>query len=165
MSQENSNNKLYYLVIALSVALLFLAAAQFASSQATSSEGIEHTIQVRGDAEKNIVPDTASLNIGVVVEAQTAQEATNENAALMNDVIEELKSIGLEDSEIQTSFVSVYPVYNYDDNEEALKETITQFARDKCSPYEVPKIIEIIEEMPLTAVGKIDKKVLQARRM
>lgn len=115
LSQENSN-KLYYLVIALSVALLFLAASQFASSQATSQEGIEHTIQVNGDAEKMVIPDTAILNIGVVVESQTAKEATDESAVLMNAVIEELKSIGLEDSEIQTSYVSVYPIYNYDGN-------------------------------------------------
>ena len=114
MSQDNSKSKLYYLIIAMSVALLFMAAAQFASSQSTSQEGIEHTIHVSGEAEKSVVPDTAILNIGVVVQADTAKEATDENAVLMNAVIEELKALGLEDNEIQTSFVSVYPVYDYD---------------------------------------------------
>ena len=37
------------------------------------------------------------------------------------------------------------------------------WAKDKVAPYEAPKIIEIIEEMPLTAVGKIDKKVLRVK--
>jgi len=32
--------------------------------------------------------------------------------------------------------------------------------KEKCSAYEVPKIIEFIEELPLTAVGKVDKKIL-----
>jgi len=30
------------------------------------------------------------------------------------------------------------------------------------SPYKVPKIIEFIAEMPLTTVGKIDKKALRS---
>lgn len=38
---------------------------------------------------------------------------------------------------------------------------IVDRTKDKCSPYEVPKIVEFIDEMPLTAVGKIDKKVLR----
>ncbi len=114
MSQENSNNKLYYLVIALSVALIFMAASQYASSQEAVQEDIEHTLHTSGYAEKRVVPDTATLNIGVVVQAETADEASNDNAAIMSDVIAELRAIGLEDNEIQTSFVSVNPVYNYD---------------------------------------------------
>lgn len=113
MSQEGSN-KFYYSVIALSVALLFLAAAQYASSQATSQEGVEHTIQMNGYAEKRVVPDTATVSIGVLVQSETAQNASDENAAIMTAVIEELKAIGLQDEEIQTSYVSVNPVYNYE---------------------------------------------------
>jgi len=30
-----------------------------------------------------------------------------------------------------------------------------------CSPYEVPKIIEFTKELPLTTVGKVDKKALR----
>jgi non-ribosomal peptide synthetase component E (peptide arylation enzyme) len=39
---------------------------------------------------------------------------------------------------------------------------IVRFAKENCSPYEAPKIIEFIEQMPLTVVGKIDKKALRA---
>ncbi|MBW2298615.1 MAG: hypothetical protein JRF32_13540, partial [Deltaproteobacteria bacterium] len=45
--------------------------------------------------------------------------------------------------------------------EDDLKADIIKFAKEKCSPYEVPKRIELIDEIPLTAVGKIDKKVLR----
>ena len=41
------------------------------------------------------------------------------------------------------------------------RRTLSDFAKEKCAPYEVPKNIELIDEMPLTAVGKIDKKVLR----
>ena len=64
-------------------------------------------------------------------------------------------------SEIVKAFIQIDPDYEFDGNKEALKEDITKFAKENCSPYEVPKIIEITDELPLTAVGKIDKKVLR----
>ncbi len=67
-------------------------------------------------------------------------------------------------SEIVKGFVQLDAGYDYDGDESALQEDIIRFAKENCSPYEVPKVIEIIREMPLTAVGKIDKKVLRVRK-
>jgi len=64
-------------------------------------------------------------------------------------------------SEFVKAFIQLDSTYEYDGNEEALKEDITKFAKENCSPYEVPKIIEFTDELPLTTVGKIDKKVLR----
>jgi long-chain acyl-CoA synthetase len=44
---------------------------------------------------------------------------------------------------------------------DALKMEIFAWAREKLAPYEVPKIIEFRTELPLTTVGKIDKKILR----
>jgi long-chain acyl-CoA synthetase len=67
-------------------------------------------------------------------------------------------------SEIVKAYVQLDQAYSFNGNVEALKKEINEFAKEKCAPYEVPKIIEIIEEMPLTAVGKIDKKVLRVKK-
>ena len=64
-------------------------------------------------------------------------------------------------SEIVNAYIQIDPDYEYDGNEEALKEDIINYAKKKCSPYEVPKKVHIVEELPLTAVGKVDKKVLR----
>lgn len=48
-----------------------------------------------------------------------------------------------------------------DRNEDQVKEEIIAFSKENMSPYKVPKIIEFIDEIPLTAVGKVDKKVLR----
>jgi long-chain acyl-CoA synthetase len=64
-------------------------------------------------------------------------------------------------SEIVNAYIQINPDYTYDGNEDKLKEDITTFAKENCAPYEVPKKIHIMEDMPLTAVGKIDKKVLR----
>ena len=48
-------------------------------------------------------------------------------------------------------------------DEDSLRETINAFCRDNLSPYKVPKNIFFIDRIPLTAIGKIDKKVLRTR--
>lgn len=52
---------------------------------------------------------------------------------------------------------------NYKDrpNDEVQAE-LTIFAKEKLAPYKVPKVIEIVDEMPLTGVGKVDKKRIRA---
>lgn len=67
-------------------------------------------------------------------------------------------------SELVKAYVQLDPDFNYDGDAEKLKTDIINFAKEKCSPYEVPKKVEIIEEIPLTAVGKVDKKVLRASK-
>ncbi|VVB87192.1 Uncharacterised protein [uncultured archaeon] len=112
MSQEASNNKLY---LVLAIAILLIAVILFARlpSPEVSGQKEEHTITVSGSAEKNVAPDTSSLSVGVVVEAPTAKEASNKNADSMNAVINELKNLGIQDKDIQTSFLSIQPVYKY----------------------------------------------------
>ncbi len=113
MSQEISNNKLYSVLIVLSIAILLMAFVLFARPQTITGQKDEHTLSISGSAEKNVAPDTASLSIGVVVQGPTAKEASNKNAGLMNAIINELRNIGLPDKDIQTSFLSIQPVYKY----------------------------------------------------
>ena len=44
-----------------------------------------------------------------------------------------------------------------------LEEEIRAYCRETMAPYKVPKIIEFIDEIPLTAVGKVDKKALRKK--
>ena len=65
-------------------------------------------------------------------------------------------------SEIVKAYITISPDYDYDGNEFALKDDIINYAKEKLAPYDVPKIIEIRDELPLTPVGKLDKKLLRA---
>ncbi len=93
-------------------------------------------------------------------------------SAKIEDVLSEHPAIGMialiglpnpdrPGSEIVKAVIQLDPDFEYDGNEEILKEDIINFAKENVAPYEVPKIIEIAKELPLTAVGKIDKKVLR----
>jgi len=65
-------------------------------------------------------------------------------------------------SEIVKAFIQINSDFEFDGDKEALKEDIIKFSKDNLAPYEVPKQIEITEELPLTVVGKVDKKVLRS---
>ncbi len=47
------------------------------------------------------------------------------------------------------------------EDENSLKEEIQSYLKDKLAPYEIPKMIEFRKELPLTTVGKVDKKELR----
>ena len=64
-------------------------------------------------------------------------------------------------SEIVNAYIQLNPNYEYDGNEKALKESIINYAKENCAAYEVLKVIEIVKELPLTMVGKVDKKVIR----
>jgi len=139
------------------------------TKNAIDKDGYMHTGDVAimdEDGYLTIVDRTKDM---IIVGGFKVFSSKVEDALSKHPAIGMLALIGVDNpqrpgSEIVKAYVELDPVYNYDGNEEALKEDITKFAKEKCSPYEVPKVIEIIKEMPLTAVGKIDKKVLRANK-
>ena len=90
-----------------------------------------------------------------------------EDTLTKHPAIEMVATIGIPNperpgSEIVKAFIQLDPSFEYDGNEDALKEDIIAFAKKNCSAYEVPKLLEITEELPLTVVGKVDKKILRS---
>ena len=39
-------------------------------------------------------------------------------------------------------------------------EGLQEFAAEKLAPYQIPKLLEVLDEMPRNAMGKINKKAL-----
>jgi len=58
-------------------------------------------------------PDIATLSTGVQTNAQTAQEAMTQNAALMDKLIAAVTRAGVERKDIQTSGINLAPQYDY----------------------------------------------------
>jgi long-chain acyl-CoA synthetase len=91
-----------------------------------------------------------------------------EDVLSKHPAIDTVALIGIPDSdrpgsEIVKAYIQPNPEYKYKDQKSLKKEIIT-FAKDKCAAYEVPKVIEFVDELPLTTVGKIDKKVLRKKQ-
>jgi long-chain acyl-CoA synthetase len=67
-------------------------------------------------------------------------------------------------NDIVNLYVALTPEFQ-DKDEAALKSEITAWIRENMAAYKVPKFIHIIDAIPLTPVGKIDKKKLRAEAL
>jgi long-chain acyl-CoA synthetase len=79
--------------------------------------------------------------------------------------IELCSSVGIPDPDRPGSeMVKLYVLLKegYKPSEE-IKADILKFAQDNLAKYKVPKFIEFIKEMPLTSIGKVDKKLLRQK--
>ncbi|UCD85367.1 MAG: AMP-binding protein [Deltaproteobacteria bacterium] len=129
-------------------------------------QGYMHTGDVAVQDEEGylrIVDRTKDMIIvgGFKVFSKKVEEVLTEHPA-----VEMIAFVGVANperpgSEIVKAFVTIKPGYEFDGDEEALKGDIIRFAQEKLAPYEVPKVIEIRKELPLTAIGKVDKKQLR----
>ncbi len=70
-------------------------------------------ITVCGHGTSKVKPDQATLQVGVNATASNAQDARNQAAQAMTDVIAALKSNGVAADDIQTNYVSIQPQYDY----------------------------------------------------
>ncbi len=66
-------------------------------------------------------PNTAVLYLGVKTQAETASKAQNDNAVTMNNVLEALKSLGITESEIETTIYTLSPITIYPDRDKPPK--------------------------------------------
>ena len=80
------------------------------------SQAPEHTISVSGSGRVTITPDIADLRLGVQVTKPTVKEARDAAASSMTKVIAALKAAGIAERDIQTSILSLQPVYDYSPN-------------------------------------------------
>lgn len=104
------------LVLATSLAALPLAALALpASAQSVSSGPVvaagNTLLTLSAEGKSTRVPDLAVFSAGVTTQAKTAGEALTRNAAQMNAVIAALKKAGIAERDVQTSNLSVNPVY------------------------------------------------------
>jgi uncharacterized protein len=76
----------------------------------------EHTISVSGTGRVVLTPDTADLRLGVSSTAKTVKSARAAAAASMTAVIASLRKLGIADKDIQTTTLSLQPVYDYSAN-------------------------------------------------
>jgi long-chain acyl-CoA synthetase len=78
--------------------------------------------------------------------------------------VEFAAAIGVPDPERAGSEkVRIYIQLKPDYRGRVKEEEFREYLEDKVARYALPKFIEFIEEMPLTGVQKVDKKVLKAR--
>jgi len=74
---------------------------------------VKNTISVNGKGEEMVVPDIATISLGIEEKAKTVVEANNLAATKMNKAKKVLKDAGIDEKDIKTTNYSVYPSYDY----------------------------------------------------
>lgn len=70
-------------------------------------------VEITASQTVQSAPDEATISAGVTTRQRTAVAAMRENATRMDAVITRIKSLGVEQADIQTSGVNLNPVYQY----------------------------------------------------
>ncbi|MHA1292572.1 MAG: AMP-binding protein [Promethearchaeota archaeon] len=138
------------------------------TAKAIDKDGYMHTGDVAIMDERGYLRIVDRTKDMIIVSGYKVFSAKLEDILSKHPAIGTVATIGIPNpdrpgSEIVKAYIQLDPNYQYDGNEDALKENIIKFAKENCAPYEVPKLIEIAKELPLTTVGKIDKKILRAK--
>lgn len=108
-----------------------------------------NTITVNSSETVRIVPDIAEAVYAVRTEAKDASACQQKNTEDVSHVIELLKSLGVEETSIQTSDYYMYPIYNYSGNTQRI------------TGYEASTSLTV-SNLPIDNLGNILAKSVEA---
>lgn len=83
----------------------------FSRGNANTMRAEQSTLTVTGEAEVQAAPDRAQINLGAEAQENDAAAATARVNSIMNGALKNIKKLGIKDDAIQTTQVSLYPVY------------------------------------------------------
>lgn len=101
------------LVGGLALAVVLGPALAPRSARAVDDTAPDRTISVGGTGTVTLVPDIADLHVGVVVQRSKVKDARSAAATAMQGVIKALRAAGIAERDIQTTTLSLQPVYDY----------------------------------------------------
>jgi len=74
----------------------------------------------------------------------------------------EVRALAAERGAVVKAFVVLTPEFALRDRGE-ITENLQEHVRERLAPYEYPKEIEFVEELPMTTTGKIQRRILRQR--
>jgi uncharacterized protein YggE len=102
------------ILLAASSLIVLVGLALPASSADTTPP--PRVLAMAGHGEVRVVPDMATVNIGVTSQGATAAAALADNSAAMTKVMASLAAAGIATRDIQTSAFAIQPRYDYGNN-------------------------------------------------
>lgn len=94
---------------ALTTALAFIALPGVAQRETT--EAVVPVLSVQGSGQARVKPDEATVRLGVLSQAPTARAAMEAANRSANAILETIRALGVRAEDIQTSDLSLNPLY------------------------------------------------------
>ena len=111
------SNRLFIIVVLLVIGAIACFSYQIFYKAKTLEQQNQNQITVSGEGKVYATPDIATVTLGIETNGKSVKEITQTNVSAMNKIIEEVKNLGIEDKDIQTTQYSVTPQYNYTEKE------------------------------------------------
>jgi len=113
-----------------------------------------HVVQVTGTSEVKVVPDRAVLSLGVTKQSPSARLAKQTADTASRKILATLLENGIDEKDIQTTWLSLQPQYNYRDGMKlsyfSAEQTLTVTVRD------LARLDDLLESLMKTGVNQID---------
>lgn len=91
------------------------------SSHTNQAGNISNSIAVQGEGKVFAQPDVFQLDITVSKLANSTADAQTQTKQIMDQVISIAKNLGIESKDIQTTNLSIYPEYDYNNSIQTVK--------------------------------------------
>lgn len=148
------------LIVVLSLATaLFLPSAPdpIAAQEPDVDDTARRTVTVSGSGQVMASPDRVVIRVGVVTQAEEAAAALTDNSEQMQDLIDALQEAGVEEDDIRTQTVSLFPVYEQPRIEVSQPATQTQ----QIVAFEATNVVEV-RSQDLEGFGDLLDTTVQA---
>ena len=114
--------------IAKAVAVLVLLAAPLAAHEEDRMDmQVVPVLTVAGSGQARVAPDEATVRLGVTAQAPTARAAQEQVNRVANAVLDAVRKLGVEAKDIQTSDLSLNPLYAQGRGQELQEPRITGY--------------------------------------
>lgn len=84
------------------------------------------SFQTQGQGSASAAPDEVTISFGVTKSATTVADAQNQTNTAIEDILNNLKKLGVSDKDLKTTNYSVNPDYNYNGRQKISGYTVTQ---------------------------------------
>ena len=130
---------------------------------------------VSGEGKASLIPDTANVNLGITSTNSSIAIARNQTNLIINKIVSDLKSLGIENKNIKTTNYNISPDYNYSDGKQRINGyTVSANVEVKISPIDrLNQAIDLATKDGANSVGgigftvnddQLEKLQQQARR-
>jgi uncharacterized protein len=112
------------------------------------------TINANATGKATVVPDIATVNFSMIDTGKDPKVLTDNNAKKMQDVVNAVKSLGIEAKDIQTSGYQLNPNYNYQSGrQELVSYTLSQNVTVKMR--DLSKVAQLMGQLTPMGINQI----------
>lgn len=147
-------------IFLISLGTLAVAAIVIVALISANRVNNQERFSVTGSGTVYAKADIANLTVGFKTEVKkTAAEATKENSDKMNEIVNQIKSLGIEAKDIKTTDYSLSPVYNWTEREgqKLIGYQVSQNAQIKIRDLDkIGDVISTTTEKGANQIGSIN---------